>query len=238
MRIFEVTFAFVRAAATCGILAAGALTGAEYSPTKSGSTPQVQPASNEGELALKRFRLPKGLKVELAAAEPLLANPVAFCIDEQGRFYVAETFRLHAGVTDIRGHMNWLDEELAVKTVEERVAYMTKHEGKRIADYTKQSDRLRFLWDSDDDGRADKATVFTDGYSGVADGLAAGVLARKGDVYFANIPNLWRLRDNNGDGVADVKNSLSYGYGVRVGFIGHDLHGLRFGPDGDRKSVV
>ena len=38
--------------------------------------------------------MPAGLKVELFAAEPLLANPVAFCIDEQGRFYVAETFRL------------------------------------------------------------------------------------------------------------------------------------------------
>ena len=214
------------------ILGAASLRGAEYQPGKAGYSPQVQPASNEGELAMKRFRLPKGLKVELAAAEPLLANPVAFCIDEQGRFYVAETFRLHAGVTDIRGHMDWLDEELAVKTVEERVAYMTKHEGKRIADYTKQSDRVKLVWDSNGDGVADKSTVFAEGFNGIAEGIGAGVLARKGEVYFANIPNLWLLRDNNGDGVAEVKKSLSYGYGVRVGFLGHDLHGLRFGPDG------
>jgi quinoprotein glucose dehydrogenase len=223
-----VSWAFV----VYGALAVSGVRAAETFSNSSVSAPQVQPASAEGEVALKRFRLPKGLKVELAAAEPLLANPVAFCIDEQGRFYVAETFRLNSGVTDIRGHMDWLDEELAVKTVEERVAYMTKHEGKRIADYTKYSDRLRLLWDSDGDGRADKATVFADGYNGVADGIAAGVLARQGDVYFANIPNLWLLRDTNGDGVADVKKSLSYGYGVRVGFLGHDLHGLRFGPDG------
>src|SRR5262249_32841862 len=59
--------------------------------------PPVQPASAEAELASKRFRLPKGLKVELAAAEPLLANPVAFTIDEHGRFFVVETFRLHSG---------------------------------------------------------------------------------------------------------------------------------------------
>ena len=181
---------------------------------------------------LKRFRVPKGFKVELAAAEPLLANPVAFSIDEQGRFYVVETFRLHSGVTDIRSHMDWLDEELAVKTVEERVAYMTKHEGKRIADYTKYSDRVRLVWDSDGDGRADKATVFADGFNGIADGLGAGVLARRGDVYFANIPNLWLLRDTNNDGKADVKKSLATGFGIRVGFLGHDLHGLRFGPDG------
>jgi quinoprotein glucose dehydrogenase len=214
------------------ILGATSVQGAEFQPGKAGYPPPVQPASDEAELAMKRFRLPKGLKVELAAAEPLLANPVAFCIDEQGRFFVAESFRLHAGVTDIRGHMDWLDEELAVKTVEERVAYMTKHEKKRIADYTKYSDRLKLVWDSNGDGVADQSSVFADGFNGIADGLAAGVLARKGDVYFANIPHLWMLRDNNGDGVAEVKKSLSYGYGIRVGFLGHDLHGLRFGPDG------
>jgi quinoprotein glucose dehydrogenase len=228
----DVALALSQVVFVCGIIATNTLAAAEYVPGKSGYPPPVQPASDEGELALKRFRLPKGLKAELAAAEPLLANPVAFSIDEQGRFYVAETFRLHAGVTDIRGHMNWLDEELAVKTVEERVAYMTKFEGKRIADYTKQSDRLRLVWDSDGDGKADKATVFAEGFNGIADGIGAGVLARQGNVYYANIPNLWLLRDNNGDGVADVKKSLSYGYGVRVGFLGHDLHGLRFGPDG------
>lgn len=224
--------ALVRAVFVCGILSAASLPAAEMTERKGAYPPPIQPASDEGDLALKRFRVAKGLKVELAAAEPHLANPVAFCIDEQGRFYVAETFRLHAGVTDIRGHMDWLDEELAVKTVEERVAYMTRHEGKRIEEYTKYSDRVRLLWDSDGDGKADKSTVFADGFNGVADGIAAGVLARKGEVYFANIPHLWSFRDTNNDGVADVKKSLSYGYGVRVGFLGHDLHGLRFGPDG------
>ncbi len=228
----KVVSALARAVFISGILAATRLLAAELSSRNATYPPAVQPASDEGELSLKRFRVAKGLKVELAAAEPLLANPVAFCIDEQGRFYVAETFRLHAGATDIRGHMDWLDEELAVKTVEERVAYMTKHEGKRIADYTKHSDRVKLVWDSDGDGKSDKATVFAEGFNGVADGIAAGVLARKGQVYFANIPNLWSFRDTNNDGVADVKKSLSYGYGVRVGFLGHDLHGLRFGPDG------
>ena len=33
------------------------------------------------------------------------------------------------------------------------------------------------------------------------------------------------------DGVADNRRSISYGHGVRVGFLGHDLHGLNFGPE-------
>ena len=43
----------------------------------------------------------------------MLANPVSFAFDEKGRCFVAETFRLHHGVTDNRGHMNWLDDDLA-----------------------------------------------------------------------------------------------------------------------------
>src|SRR5215210_1905332 len=40
--------------------------------------PYVAPASDEAQNAIKRFRVPKGFKVDLFAAEPLLANPVAF----------------------------------------------------------------------------------------------------------------------------------------------------------------
>jgi quinoprotein glucose dehydrogenase len=48
---------------------------------------RVKPASNEGQLAIKGFTLPDGFEVELTAAEPHLANPVAFHIDEKGRFF-------------------------------------------------------------------------------------------------------------------------------------------------------
>ena len=163
--------------------------------------PKIAPASDEGELAMKRFRIPKGFKVELFAAEPLLANPVAFSIDEKGRFFVVETFRLHAGVTDIRSHMTWLDEELASQSVENRVEYMRRFEGKRIDDYTRETDRLKLIWDSNGDGKADKSTVFATGFNNIEDGLASGVLAYRGNVYFANIPKLWLLRDNDHDGV-------------------------------------
>ena len=92
------------------VLVAASVMAADLQPPKS---VEMKPASNEGTIAMKGFELAPGLKLSLVAAEPLLANPVAFDIDEQGRIYVVESFRLHKGVMDIRGHMNWLDEELA-----------------------------------------------------------------------------------------------------------------------------
>ena len=193
----------------------------------------VKAASSEPEKAMKSLKVAPGFKVELFAAEPLLANPVSFDIDDQGRFYVVETFRHSDGVTDTRGHMNWLDDDLASETVADRVAMYRKFfSPEEFAGYSKQEDRIRLIEDTDGDGRADKATVFADGFNLPETGLAAGVLAHGKDIYFTCIPDLWRLRDTDGDGKADERTSLQNGYGVHVGFLGHDLHGLTFGPDG------
>jgi quinoprotein glucose dehydrogenase len=190
-------------------------------------------ATQTAERAIGRFKVPAGLKVELFAAEPLLANPVAFCFDERGRIFVAETHRVGGrGVEDNRGHMYWLDDDLAAMTVEDRVAYMKKHHPEKVADYTRFSERVKLIEDTDGDGRADRANIFAEGFQDIADGAAAGVLARNGDVFFTCIPHLWKLRDNDGDGRADERQSLHYGYGVRFAFFGHDLHGLTVGPDG------
>ena len=211
-----------------GVLASGAARGEDelYKPTVAGPSPEASQAA-------KSIRLAPGLKLELFAAEPLLANPVAFCIDERGRFYVAETFRLHAGVTDNRSHMNWLDADMAAKTVADRVEMYRKFlSPQEFHDYNVEHERVKLVEDRDGDGKADHATVFADGFKDAADGIGAGLLARKGDVFYTCIPDLWRLRDKDGDGKAEVKESLSTGYGVHVAFLGHDLHGLKMGPDG------
>ncbi len=198
-----------------------------------GYKPEVAPASPEAAQSIKSIRLAPGLKVELFAAEPLLANPVALTIDDRGKFYVAETFRLHAGVTDNRSHMNWLDADMACRTVADRVAMYRKYLGTEgFAAYNVEHERVRLIEDRDGDGKADASSVFADGFKDAADGIGAGVLARKGDVFFTCIPDVWKLRDTDGDGKADRKESMSTGYGVHVAFLGHDLHGLRIGPDG------
>jgi quinoprotein glucose dehydrogenase len=194
---------------------------------------QISLASDEGQKAIARFQIPKEFKLELVAAEPLLANPVAFDVDEKGRLYVAETFRLHEGVTDNRGHMYWLDDDLAARTVADRVAMYKKHlPPDEAAKYAGSEDRVRRLVDSNGDGVYDQATIFAGGFDDMSDGLGSGLLARGNTVWYTCIPNLWKLIDADNDGVAEIKESLSTGYGVHVAFLGHDLHGLIMGPDG------
>ena len=213
------------------LLATGFLTsaGAEDQPAYE---PAIAQASNEGERALEGLQLPEGMVGKLFAAEPMLANPVAFAIDEKGRIFVAETFRQQHGVEDNRYHMNWLHDDLALQTVEQRVEMFRKHLGEKVYEYTAHHDRIRLLEDSDGDGKADKSTVYADGFNAIEDGTGAGLLARNGDVFYTCIPNLWKLRDEDGDGVADKRDALHHGYGVRVAFRGHDMHGLIMGPDG------
>src|SRR5678815_3484296 len=167
----------------CSYLLAGALAaipftvGAQHKLSQpSENEPYVAAASDEGRLAIKRLKPAPGLKVDLWAAEPLLSNPVAFNFDEHGRAYVCETFRLHAGVDDIRGIMDWLDEELAARTVDDRLAEMKRHLGERMTNYVRNSERLRRLEDRAGTGKADYSTIFAEGFNTALDGLAAGVL--------------------------------------------------------------
>ncbi len=199
--------------------------------------PYVAPVagkSDEGVKAIASIVLPAGFKIELWAAEPDVANPVAFTIDEKGRIYVAETFRQgdQGGVVDNRNHMYWLDDDLAARTVEDRRAFFLKHRKDRVQQWTRHHDRIRLLEDTKGAGYADQSTIFSTGYNDLMDGTGAGLLAWRGNVYYTNIPKLYVLRDNDNDGVADETKVLSEGYGVRVAFRGHDLHGLVMGPDG------
>jgi len=183
----------------------------------------------EAEEAAGRATVEGGLKAEVWASEPHVANPVSFAFDEKGKCYIAETFRHTDGVTDTRSHMYWLDDDIACRTVADRVAMYKKH---KYGDYTKFGEQLRVVWDSTGSGRVDKSEIFAGPYNRPEDGLAAGVLARKGNVYLACIPDLYLLKDTTGANKADVKQSLATGFGIHVQFIGHDLHGLRMGPDG------
>jgi quinoprotein glucose dehydrogenase len=126
--------------------------------------------------------VPEGLKVELWAAEPKLANPVAFCLDNRGRMYVCETFRQSRGIEDNRGHAHWLDDDLAAQTVEDRLAYIKKHLGERAMDYTKHDDRVRLLEDTTATAGRTKRPCLPTASTTSWTAPAAGVLAHRGNV--------------------------------------------------------
>ena len=195
--------------------------------------PFVAPASDEPLQSMDAIRLPAGWHRELFAAEPDVANIVAFDIDNQGRVYVCETFRQNKGVTDNRGHDDqWLLADLSAKTVQDRIDYHKRLLGEAAVTYAQQDDRIRRLRDTDGDGKADESVIFADGFNRLEEGTGAGVLARGKDVYYTCIPKLWKLMDADDDGKADERVVLSDGYGVRVAYRGHDMHGLIIGPDG------
>ena len=193
---------------------------------------QVAKASDDWKKTVQRMKLPAGVKADLWAGEPHVANIVSFAFDEKGRCFVAETFRLHHGVTDNRSHTYWIDDDLACRTVEDRIAMYKKHLKGKFSTYEVDQDRVRMVEDTTGEGRADKSTVFAGGFKTAATGLGSGVLARNGKVWYTCIPDLWLLQDTKATGRADVKKSLHTGYGVHVSYLGHDMHGLRFGPDG------
>jgi len=98
---------------------------------------------------------------------------------------------------------------------------------------TKGRDRIKILEDTDGDGRADKVTVFADGFS-----LATGILLGHGGVFLGQAPHLLFLQDTNapaGAGIgafqkANKQTTLLTGFGLEDR---HELlNGFTWGPDG------
>lgn len=206
--------------------------GAALASPQEGETGSFTPPK-EAIDSMDRFKLPKGFQASLWAAEPQLANPVAFCFDSLGRMYVAETFRQETeGVPDNRTHRYWLEDDLRLQTVEERGEMYLKHHPEYATEWTDNEDRISLIEDLDGDGVADKSGVFAGGFKGLLDGTGAGVWAHGNEVWYTCIPELWKLTDADRDGVAEQRDVVHHGYGVRVAFRGHDMHGLVLGPDG------
>lgn len=196
------------------------------------AAPKLAQASDEPLKAMKKFQLPAGFSVSPWAAEPLLGNPVAFAIDEKGRVFVAETFRYRSSVLDIRHYMFMLEDDLASRTTDDRIAYTKKNFPKDWQKLEIETEVVRLVEDKDGDGKADASSVYADGMNTMLDGINSGVLAHDGKVWCTNMPNLWQFSGLTKEGKAEKRESLSFGYGVRYSFTGHDMHGLALGPDG------
>lgn len=89
----------------------------------------------------------------------------------------------------------------------------------------KPRDRIKILEDTDNDGRADKVTVFADGLN-----LATGLALGNNGVYVGQAPDFLFLQDTNHDDKADTRTVLLTGFGLDDR---HELlNGFTWGPDG------
>ena len=167
----------------------------------------------------KKFHLPAGFEIQLVAAEPELEKPFNLAFDTAGRVWVtgskiypwpAKRDALGQPIATFEKH--WGDTGLAFR------AAVAPPEPPEHGD-----DTLRVLSDFDPaTGRARRSVVFAAGLN-----IPVGVLplprppAARGDtVLVFSIPAIWRLTDTDGDGRADLREKLYYGFGFK------DTHGM------------
>lgn len=89
----------------------------------------------------------------------------------------------------------------------------------------KANDKIIILEDTDNDGKADKSTVFADGLY-----LPTGIELANGGCYVAQSPDVFFLKDTDGDDVADVKELALTGFGIEDSH--HSISAWRRGPGG------
>jgi len=196
------------------------------------------------------IKLADGLQFSLWASDSLAPDPIAMSIDDRGRVFITRSTRHKHSEFDIRGHRDWMIESIGLQTVEDKRTFLHKifaperstenawlkdmnfdgsHDWR---DLTVETEQIWRLEDTNKDGMADVSTrILNDFHEEVSD-VAGGVLIREKDAFVAVAPDLWHLEDKNGDGIYEKKTSISHGYGVHIGFSGHNLSGIIEGPDG------
>ena len=188
---------------------------------------------SEAKLRIAAFKTPDDIDTRLYVDELQTANPSAICFDDKGRLYIAEIHRWREGVEDIRNEAAMLFDDVSIRSTADRLAMYEKHALYRpLSYYSQLEDRIVVVEDTDKDGRADKSSVYADGFNDPLDGPGIGLIHRDNRIYYTNIPHLWMLEDKDGDGKAEQRISIQEGFGPRMSLSGHDMHGLVWGMDG------
>lgn len=163
--------------------------------------------------------LPEGFRIELVAAEPLVRDPSAMAFDERGRLFVGE---IHGYNLD--GYLDILELNKTGKLDREvrRVRHATPES--QAAALKETYGTVKLLRDTDGDGRMDAADVWADRLP-----PCYGVIAARGGVIAICAPDIVYLADRDGDGRAEVRETLFTGFAREL--IERGMSNPRWGVD-------
>ena len=195
-------------------------------------------------------QLADSLTLRLWGVDSLVISPIAIDIDDLGKLYYTTTNRQKNSEFDIRGHQDWEIASIQLQSVEDKRAFLHKilspQNSKKNGwlkdlngdsshdwrDMTIETDNVYKMEDVNGDDVADRTQLIVDDFHDEVTDVAGGLLINGEDLFVAVGPDLWRMKDKNGDGIEDEKTSISHGYGVHIGFSGHGMSGVEMGPDG------
>ena len=93
-----------------------------------------------------------------------------------------------------------------------------------LKDGRKGKDRIKICEDTNGDGKADKFTIFADGFN-----IPTSLTFARGGVILAHAPDMLFLKDTDGDNKADIREVLITGFGLNDTHAGPS--NLRYGLD-------
>ena len=202
----------------------------QLEPVERLPTPVVDPASDDAQLAIKRFSLPQGTQGIAVGRRAHARQPGGHRLRREGTAVRLGDLSLpHQRARHPRLHGHARARPGLAHHRRPRRPASARCSARQAKQFAIESEVVRLVEDTNHDGVADKSSIYADGFNSELDGIASGVLARHGKVWFTNIPSLWLLE---GDAGNVKKTELLRGFGVRFNFTGHDFHGLALGNDG------
>jgi putative membrane-bound dehydrogenase-like protein len=197
------------------------------------------PADTPPAEALKTMSVPKGLVVQLFAAEPLVSNPTNLDVDERGRVWVTESGNYDASPEefDAKGDKIVILEDTNGDGRADKRKVFYEHPslnapmGLALAPgrvYLAQSPNLLVLHDEDGDDRADRIDTLFTGLGRRDHGVHAPLWGPDGKLYFSMGNYGKEVRDRRGKLVVDRAGNpvQQLGQPYRNGLI------FRCNPDG------
>ena len=192
-------------------------------------------ALQESNKDLEAFEIAEGFKAQLFAWEPNIVNPIRMETAPNGAVFVTESYRWDLPWISVApeadaGLLDFLTETSSVAQNRLKPGGVWQEAGELRQG---RSERIRLLLDRDRDGVADTESNYAVSFQGIMDGVGGSLVYRDGEIWFAQSPQIWRLRDSVGDGVADKRRSILYGIGSRLGGAGKPMvSSMEIGPDG------